>query len=76
MAARYSVPSAEAAPESRRATPAEAVLMAGEVEELTRRYPRLEMAGPPVRRPLLVLRGFETVPVRAPRARLERQAKK
>ena len=36
------------------------------VEELTRRYPRLEMAGPPVRRPLLVLRGFETVPVRAP----------
>ena len=36
------------------------------VEELTRRYPRLEAAGPPVRRPLLVLRGFETVPVRAP----------
>ena len=36
------------------------------VEELTRRYPSLEMAGPPVRRPLLVLRGFETVPVRAP----------
>ena len=36
------------------------------VEELTRRYPGLEMAGPPVRRPLLVLRGFETVPVRAP----------
>jgi len=35
------------------------------IEELTRRYPRLEMAGPPVRRPLLVLRGFETVPVRA-----------
>ena len=35
------------------------------VEELTRRYPGLEMAGPPVRRPLLVLRGFETVPVRA-----------
>jgi cytochrome P450 len=35
------------------------------IEELTRRYPRLEMAGTPVRRPLLVLRGFETVPVRA-----------
>jgi cytochrome P450 len=35
------------------------------VEELTRRYPGLELAGPPVRRPLLVLRGFETVPVRA-----------
>ncbi len=38
------------------------------VEELTRRYPGLELAGPPVRRPLLVLRGFETVPVRAVRA--------
>jgi cytochrome P450 len=36
------------------------------VEELTRRYPSLEMAAPPVRRPLLLLRGFETVPVRAP----------
>ncbi|HEY3753826.1 MAG TPA: cytochrome P450 [Pseudonocardiaceae bacterium] len=35
------------------------------VEELTRRYPGLEPAGPPVRRPLLVTRGFETVPVRA-----------
>lgn len=35
------------------------------VEELTRRYPRLELAGPPTRRPLLLLRGFETVPVRA-----------
>jgi cytochrome P450 len=35
------------------------------VEELTRRYPGLELAAPPVRRPLLVLRGFETVPVRA-----------
>jgi hypothetical protein len=35
------------------------------VEELTRRYPRLEMAGPPARRPLLLLRGFESVPVRA-----------
>ena len=33
-------------------------------EELTRRYPKLELAGTPVRRPLLVLRGFETVPVR------------
>jgi hypothetical protein len=35
------------------------------IEELTRAYPRLTLAGPPVRRPLLVLRGFETVPVRA-----------
>ncbi|MFZ0047379.1 MAG: cytochrome P450, partial [Streptosporangiaceae bacterium] len=35
------------------------------VEELTRRYPGLELAGTPVRRPLLVLRGFECVPVRA-----------
>jgi cytochrome P450 len=36
------------------------------LEELTRRYPRLELAGPPGRRPLLGLRGFESVPVRAP----------
>ena len=35
------------------------------IEELTRRYPRLELAGTPVRRPFLVLRGFESVPVRA-----------
>jgi cytochrome P450 len=35
------------------------------LEELTRRYPRLELAGTPARRPLLVLRGFESVPVRA-----------
>jgi hypothetical protein len=35
------------------------------LEELTRRYPGLALAGPPVRRPLLVLRGFEAVPVRA-----------
>ena len=35
------------------------------VEELTRRYPGLELAGTPARRPLLVLRGFESVPVRA-----------
>ncbi len=35
------------------------------VEELTRRYPGLALAGTPVRRPLLVLRGFESVPVRA-----------
>ena len=35
------------------------------VEELTRRYPRLEMTGTPTRRSLLVLRGFESVPVRA-----------
>jgi cytochrome P450 len=34
-------------------------------EQLTRRYPRLEMAGTPTRRPLLVLRGFESIPVRA-----------
>jgi cytochrome P450 len=34
-------------------------------EELTRRYPSLELAGTPTRRPLLVLRGFESVPVRA-----------
>ncbi len=34
------------------------------VEELTSRYPALSLAGPPVRRPLLVLRGFESVPVR------------
>jgi cytochrome P450 len=39
------------------------------VEELTSRYPGLEMTGPPVRRPLIVTRGFETVPVRA-RARV------
>jgi hypothetical protein len=35
------------------------------IEELTSRYPALSLAGPPVRRPLLVLRGFESVPVRA-----------
>jgi cytochrome P450 len=35
------------------------------IEELTRRYPSLELAAPPARRPLLVLRGFESVPVRA-----------
>jgi cytochrome P450 len=34
-------------------------------EELTRRYPDLRLAGTPARRPLLVLRGFESVPVRA-----------
>lgn len=34
-------------------------------EELTKRYPALELAAPPARRPLLVLRGFESVPVRA-----------
>ena len=34
------------------------------VEELTSRYPALSLAGPPARRPLLVLRGFESVPVR------------
>ncbi|HEY1571170.1 MAG TPA: cytochrome P450 [Pseudonocardiaceae bacterium] len=35
------------------------------IEELTRRYPALELAAPPTRRPLLVLRGFESVSVRA-----------
>jgi cytochrome P450 len=35
------------------------------IEELTRRYPRLELTAPPTRRSLLVLRGFERVPVRA-----------
>jgi cytochrome P450 len=35
------------------------------VEELTRRYPGLQIAGTPARRPLLVLRGFESIPVRA-----------
>jgi cytochrome P450 len=35
------------------------------IEELTRRYPALELAATPTRRPLLVLRGFESVPVRA-----------
>ncbi|MGH3165094.1 MAG: cytochrome P450 [Trebonia sp.] len=33
-------------------------------EELTRRCPRLELAGTPVRRPFLILRGYESVPVR------------
>jgi cytochrome P450 len=33
-------------------------------EELTRRHPKLELAGLPTRRPLIVLRGFERVPVR------------
>jgi cytochrome P450 len=36
------------------------------LEELTSRYPGLELAGTPVRRPFLVLRGFESVPVRLP----------
>jgi cytochrome P450 len=35
------------------------------IEELTRRYPAAELAAPPVRRPLLVLRGFQSIPVRA-----------
>ena len=34
------------------------------IEELTRRYPALRLAAPPARRPLLVLRGYESVPVR------------
>ena len=33
-------------------------------EELTGRYPALEPAAPPTRRPLLVLRGYQSVPVR------------
>jgi cytochrome P450 len=35
------------------------------IEELTRRYPALELAARPTRRSQLVLRGFESVPVRA-----------
>jgi hypothetical protein len=35
------------------------------IEELTRRYQALELAAAPTRRPLLVLRGFDSVPVRA-----------
>jgi cytochrome P450 len=35
------------------------------IEELTRRYPALELAATPTRRSQLVLRGFESVPVRA-----------
>ncbi|MHB8342485.1 MAG: cytochrome P450 [Mycobacteriales bacterium] len=35
------------------------------LEALTRRYPSLEFAAAPTRRSLLVLRGFESVPVRA-----------
>lgn len=31
---------------------------------LLRRFPRLELAAPPVRRPTFVLRGYETVPLR------------
>jgi cytochrome P450 len=34
------------------------------LEELVRRYPRLELADAPTRRPLLVLRGFASIPVR------------
>jgi hypothetical protein len=34
------------------------------IEELTRRYPALELAAPPTRRAQLVLRGFESIPVR------------
>jgi cytochrome P450 len=33
------------------------------LEEITQRYPTLRLVGAPTRRPLLVLRGFETVPV-------------
>ena len=39
------------------------------LEELTRRHPGLQLAAPPVRRPLLVLRGYESVPVRAAASR-------
>ena len=44
------------------------------IEELTRRYPALELAAPPTRRSLLVLRGFESVPVRAKAIRSESAA--
>jgi cytochrome P450 len=37
------------------------------LEELSRRHPGLHLAGTPVRRPFIVLRGFESVPVRAGR---------
>jgi cytochrome P450 len=40
------------------------------IEELTQRYPALELAAPPTRRSLLVLRGFESVPVRVRRTAL------
>lgn len=43
-------------------------------EELTSRYPRLELSGTPVRRPLLVLRGYEAVPVRSARLASDRLA--
>ncbi|HEX4090287.1 MAG TPA: cytochrome P450 [Trebonia sp.] len=35
------------------------------IEELTRRYPALELTAEPTRRSQLVLRGFESIPVRA-----------
>jgi cytochrome P450 len=35
------------------------------IEELTRRYPALELAARPAQRSLFVLRGFESIPVRA-----------
>jgi cytochrome P450 len=35
------------------------------LQELAGRHPGLELAAPPVRRPLLVLRGYQSVPVRA-----------
>lgn len=38
-------------------------------EELTGRYPDLRLAATPTRRPLLVLRGYDHVPVRAPAKR-------
>jgi cytochrome P450 len=44
------------------------------IEELTRRYPALELAAPPTRRSLLVLRGFESVPVRATQMRSQSAA--
>jgi pimeloyl-[acyl-carrier protein] synthase len=37
-------------------------------EELTQSFPLLQLAGPPARRPLLVLRGYESVPVSCPPA--------
>lgn len=35
------------------------------LQELSARHPGLRLTAPPVRRPLLVLRGYESVPVRA-----------
>lgn len=44
------------------------------LEQLTSRYSRLELSGTPVRRPLLVLRGYEAIPVRPARLASDRLA--